>query len=226
MKSLFTFLLIPISIFAQSDFDRLQLKGKIESYTISRISGDSLKPVISEAKKVIFDKEGRLLSSFEIEDWGYSSPEQEVNIYDGSTIRNYKCRCKDINEFAGKFVIRDNAELQKMRGYATAQAPSKFAQIIRTDKKGNHVSVSYYSEMGYKTGETKSWFDKAGNAIKVERYDIDGKLTQTEISTFNKTGNITERIIKRAENPEEKNSWVYDADGKTVKETLRYSDDN
>lgn len=223
MKSLFTFLLFPVLLFAQSDLDRIPVKGKIESYTISQISGDSLNPTFKTDKKVVFDKKGRTLTSYKKNSRSYSTAEQELNIYDGSTIKNYLCRCADLDKFVSGFVIRDNAELKNMRGYGTANEPTKFVKIIQTDKKGNHILVSHYSEMGYKVGETKSWFDKAGNAIKVEKYNIDGKLTETEVSMFNKTGNVTERIIKRDANPEEKNSWVYDADGKTVKESLRYS---
>lgn len=116
MKKILLFLLLPVSIFAQTDFDRVPLKGKIESYTITRMYGDSLKPKSVTEKKVTYDKQGRLLTSYDSGGSGYSSSEQELNVYEGNKVTNYRCECKDVEAFAREFIIRDNAELKTMRG--------------------------------------------------------------------------------------------------------------
>ncbi|MGV3461274.1 MAG: hypothetical protein ACO1N9_12555 [Flavobacterium sp.] len=214
MKIFLAFLLFPVLLFAQTDFDKIPLKGKIASYTISRISGDSLRPKSDIIEKVTYDKKGRLLRLYKKDARSYATEDQELNVYEGNTVTNFRCECKDVEAFAKTFVIRDNAELKTMPRYATDSPPSKFVKITQLDKKGDPVLVSHYSASGYKVGETKSWFDKSGNAIKVERYDVDGKLTQTEINTYNNSGKGIEKIVQRDREQPQRDVWSYSADGK------------
>ncbi len=57
-------LLLPLSLFAQDEFSKIPLKGKIKSYTINKLSGDSLNPAFVVVKKVTYYKKNRLLTSF------------------------------------------------------------------------------------------------------------------------------------------------------------------
>lgn len=224
MKFLIPFLLFPILLFAQNDFDRIPLKGKIKSYTIARMDGDSLNPKLFMEREVTYDDKGRLLTSFEKDTRSYSTAEQEMNEYEGNIIKNYRCHCDDLDKFVAAFTTRDNAELKTMPRYATNQPPTKFVKISHLDKKGNPVSVSYYSSMGYKTGETKSWFDKAGNVVKVEKYDIDGTLVHSVANTYNKQGRLIGEIIKSEDGRRSKYIRTYDEKGDRT-EIIGYEND-
>lgn len=212
-------LLLPLRLFAQDEFSKIPLKGKIKSYTINKLSGDSLNPTLVVVKKVTYDKKNRLLTSFA--ETGRGSQSNEVNIFNGTTVTNYSCRCKDIDAFIKKFEIRDNAELKNMRGYGTGQEPTKFVKITQLDKRGNAAVISNYSETGYKTSEEKLWYDAADNETKKERYDFDGNLEETVLNTYNKARKQISQTINRPKEGEYKYAWSYDKQGNTT-EFLTY----
>lgn len=204
-------LLLPLSIFAQDEFYKVPLKGKIMSYSVNRLSGDSLNPTSTLVEKVTYDKKGRMLTSFIS---GYrGNLSNEVNVFKDNTVTNYKCRCEDIDAFIKKFTIRDNAELRNMRGYGTSQEPTKFVKVSLLDKNGNASVVSNYSENGYKTSEVKSWYNNANKATKTERYDFDGNLEETVLNVYNKAGKQTNQTISKVNEGDYKYSWSYDKEG-------------
>jgi len=204
-------MLLPLSVFAQDEFSKIPLKGKIKSYTTYKLFGDSLNPSSVVVKKATYDKKDRLLTSFAETERGSQS--NEVNIFNGTTVTNYSCQCKDIDAFIKKFEIRDNAELKKMRGYGTGQEPTKFVKITQLDKRGNAAVVSNYFEMGYKTSEVRLWHDAANNEIKKERYDFDGNLEETVLNTYDKAGKQIGQTINRPKEGEYKYTWSYDKQG-------------
>ena len=219
-KLLLLFLFINISTFAQDEFYKTPLKGKITAYTVSKLSGDSLNPTFTIVEKVSYDKNGRMLTSFK---GSRRSQSTEANIFNGSTVTNYKCRCSDIDAFIKNFTIRDNAELKKMQGYGSGQEPTKFVKITQLDKGGNAAVVGDYSESGYKTSETKSWYDASKNAVRIERYDIDGNLEETVLNVYNKSGKLASQKITKAKEGEYKHAWLYDKGGNNI-EFLTYQD--
>lgn len=209
-KLLLLFLFINTGIFAQDDFYKVPLKGKIAGYTVSKLSGDSLNPTFTIIEEVSYDKNGRMLASTLS---SRRSQSTEANVFNGSTVTNYKCRCSDIDAFIKNFVIRDNAELKNMQGYGTGQEPTKFVQITQLDKRGNAAVVSDYSGSGYKVSETKSSYDASKNAVRIERYDIDGNLEETVLNVYNKSGNLTSQTITKSKEGEHKHIWQYDKEG-------------
>lgn len=198
-RLLLLFLFINTSAFAQDEFYKTPLKGKITAYTVSKLSGDSLNPTFTIVEKASYDKKGRMLTSLKSVRGSQST---EANIFNGSTVTNYKCRCSDIDSFIKKFAIRDNAELKKIQESGSGQEPTKFVKITQLDQDGNAAVVSDYSESGYKTSETKSRYDNSKNAVRIERYDIDGNLEETVLNAYNKSGKLASQTITRPKEEE------------------------
>jgi hypothetical protein len=220
-RTLFIFLLFPIALFGQHAFYKVPIKNKVTSYTVSSVSGDSLNPKLEVVEKVIYDNKGRLLTSYKKDSSFGASANQELNVYKGNQINNYRCDCEDINEFAKVFVIRDNAELKNIPRTYTSHAPTKFVAITINNSKENTSIVSNYSEAGYKVSEIRYAYNTAGNPIMVERLNIDGKLIEKQLNTYDKKERVVSQIVKCADEPEEKYTWIFE-DGQNYKESMQY----
>jgi hypothetical protein len=115
MKSIAILLLIILrfqfELIAQNDVPNdIPLKGKILSYEIVRVFGDSLSGFLIE--KATYDKKGRILEIKKGGEnkWGWTSVIK--HIYEPGKEFIYKCECKDIEPFVKEFVIRDRNELK------------------------------------------------------------------------------------------------------------------
>ncbi|PZR19854.1 MAG: hypothetical protein DI539_12605 [Flavobacterium psychrophilum] len=218
MKKLLFVILIPFFAFSQEDFDKIPMKGKISTYTINRISGDSLQPKYEPVEKVVFDKQGRIISSSKHRNLGRgrvrsisTSVVNKLNVYKDNSLTNYKCNCEDINSFVQKFVIRNKEELKNQPRGGTPNQPTKFVKITLFDKNNNPISVSDYSESGYKKSEVKSTFT-ANKVTRMERYNFDDVIDETWIITYTKSGKSEEVRNKNIYGGDDKYIYVYDTD--------------
>ena len=196
----------------RGEFDKIPLKGKIASYTIYKVPIYSLKRPDHSVKKVIFDKQGRIISSVEYDNYDFRSGKSEVNVYTANKVINYKCFCSDIQDFVEKFIIRDKNSFKNTPSYATANEPTKFVKISTFDKNKNIVNISSYSERGYKTDEVKSIFT-ADKLVHFEKLNFDDIIVYTEKITYNKSGSIIEKIETDKNRGEGKNVNSYDKVG-------------
>jgi len=127
--SLLLLFLFPLScgLFAQNEVPKdIPLTGKVLSYEIFKVYGDSLNAKESLLEKATYDKNGRIL---EIKNGGVNTWESssiKKHIYTSGKEIIYECRCKDIEPFINEFVIHDRNELKNQPRYVTNQEPTNW----------------------------------------------------------------------------------------------------
>jgi len=226
--SFLLFLAVALSsdVFAQYDFPRdIPLKGKVLSYEIVRVYGDSLNPKETLVERVINDKRGRVLQLTEgsMSDRGEPSSVKK-HVYTSGKEVIYECSCRDIESFLKEFLIHDRKELYNQPQYYTDQEPTHWVTINKLDKKGNVIHSAHYSRNGYRT--TDVWFEYTTNGnVRTETvYDMDSVMTSAEKYKHDARGNVIERTIKRNDTPEIKEIMVYDSSNNLLEK--RYFEQN
>lgn len=223
MKLLICFLLFPILLFAQNDFEKYPLKGKIKLYTTTKFSGDTLKPKEEIIERIKYDSKGRLSSAFRSGGGSEVELSDELRVYKRNMVTAYHCLCNSVGEFSKSFSIQTSPEPNKTPRLAVNAKPQKFVAVTQLDGYGNAVLVSNYSEEGYKTSQVITAYNRANKPVTVEKYNSQGFITETLANTYDKAGLLVKQVMKRNLEPVYKYNWVYE-DG-TIKEVITYRDD-
>lgn len=213
------------ALHAQIDIPKdIPLKGKLISYEIFVVTGDSLNPVESSVEKTIYDKNGRILELRKGNVSMGESPFIRKHVYSNGKEVIYECECKDIEPFVKDFIIRDRNELKNKPSYLTDKGPTHWVTINTLDKKGNVIHSSHYSRSGYRTQDVRFEYNAANKILKRTVFNMDSVPVLTEINTYYNRGNLTKKIVKRKNTTESEEIRVYDSKNRLIEK--RYLEQN
>lgn len=192
------FFLLNTSLYAQwhENFDQIPIKGKIKSYLIYKVWGDSLNLRTRDIEEIAFDKNGQILTAkyYNMESDGLRK--QVKNILKPDETISYECDCPNIDTFIKNFEFRDIAELKNKPKMGTSEAPTDWVTVKTLDKQGNVILLKTYSSSGYLIREVSSSFDLQKRLLTKEVFGFKHVFSYSERNTYDKNGNLVEKISK------------------------------
>ena len=234
------FAILTITLSAQSDRDKLSLKGSPKSvksieYKVVEKFGKITKTDIENGVKYDFDSHGFLLLKQQYGIKGapinqiayeynkrHSPIKEDLKDAKGKLLQRTINEYNDINKLRFKSIYQSDGSLTKKSAY-TYVSRYKLNRVVTYDKEGHEALI-----LEYKYPKRKKYIEittinpKSKVKTKVERYDLNAHLIMSAV--YDVVGNLKNKFIFTYQNDKLVKSLYFIGDDEITRRELKYND--